>query len=122
MENKIYNEPNLDTMKRMRNGYLDLTVTSPPYDQLRVYKGYSTKDEIAFEHPAIFPEKLAADHIYTWSNPGDIVYDPFGGSGTTVKEAHLMKRNWLMSEISKEYCVIAEKRIEPYLTQQTLNL
>lgn len=82
--------------------------------------GYSTKDEIAYEHPAIFPEDLAADHIHTWSNEGDIIYDCFGGSGTTAKMAHKQKRNWILSEISKEYVAIAEKRIAPYLAQTSL--
>jgi len=82
--------------------------------------GKSTKDEIAFKHPAIFPEALAADHIYSWSNEGDTIYDCFGGSGTVAKMAHLQKRNWLLSEISGEYCQIAEKRIAPYLAQTSL--
>lgn len=72
----------------------------------------STKDKIAFKHPAIFPEKLANDHIISWSNEGDIVYDPFMGSGTTAKMAKLNKRNWIGSEMSSEYCEIIEKRIE----------
>jgi site-specific DNA-methyltransferase (adenine-specific) len=80
----------------------------------------STSDEIAFEHPAIFPEQLAADHIYSWSNEGDLVYDCFGGSGTTVKMAHKWKRKSIMSEISLEYCQIAKNRIEPYLMQECL--
>jgi site-specific DNA-methyltransferase (adenine-specific) len=79
-----------------------------------------SKDEIAFKHPAIFPEKLAEDHIVSWSNENDIVYDCFGGSGTTAKMAHKWKRNWILSEISKEYCDIAEKRLKQYLTQTTL--
>lgn len=258
--NKIYNESNLDTMKRMPDNFVDLTVTSPPYDNLRDYKGYSfpfediakelyrvtkqggvvvwvvsdatingsesltsfkqaiffveqcgfnlhdtmiyhkdnfafplsnryyqtteymfvfskgtpktvnliqvktthfnnsastkrqsdgtlekvkyetgketrskeniwkygvgngksTTDQIAFKHPAIFPEDLAKDHIYTWSNEGDLVYDCFGGSGTTAKMAHKLKRNWILSEISSEYVQIAEKRIAPYLAQTSL--
>ena len=257
--NKIYNENNLDTMAKMPDGFIDLTVTSPPYDNLRNYNGYSfdfenvAKDlfrvtkpggvvvwvvgdatingsesgtsfrqalyfmecgfnlhdtmiyrkenfiplthnryEQAFEymfilskskpksfnpikektlgggtgynlsrkgycstikggaqrrrdqdlvtnfykirsniftytlggervgHPAPFPEQLAADHIYSWSNEGDIVYDCFGGSGTTAKMAHLQKRNWILSEISEEYCKLAEKRIAPYLAQTSL--
>lgn len=259
--NKIYNESNLDTMKRMPDNFVDLTVTSPPYDGLRTYNGYSfpfediakelfrvtknggvvvwivgdstingcesltsfkqalyfkeigfnvhdtmiyekanpapqlfhnryqnkfeymfilskgqpktcnpikipvetTRNSLAFcgtrnsknqvarkksfkrtntekvkgniwkynvgnlteiwnnsKHPAIFPEQLAADHIYSWSNEGDIVYDCFGGSGTTAKMAHLMKRNWILSEISSEYVQIAEKRIAPYLAQNSL--
>ena len=80
----------------------------------------STKDELAFEHPAIFPENLAKLHIVSWSNENDIIYDCFGGSGTTAKMAHLMKRNWILSEISSEYVQIAEKRIAPYLAQTLL--
>ena len=250
--NKIYNENCLDTMARMPDGFIDLTVTSPPYDNLRDYKGYSfdfekiakelfrvTKDggvvvwvvgdatikgsetgtsfrqalkfmEIGFKlhdtmiyekanfsnpssnryhqqmeymfifskgkpktfnpikdkenkyvtgsvgqngsrkkdgtriktekricgqygmrsniwrmktvgqenfgkniyHPAMFPESLARDHIISWSNEGDLVYDPFMGSGTTAKMAIINKRNYIGSEISKEYCEIAEKRIQ----------
>ncbi len=257
--NKIYNENCLDTMARMPDNFIDLTVTSPPYDNLRDYKGYSfdfesiakelfrvtkiggvvvwvvgdatvngsetgtsfkqalffkecgfnlhdtmiyakenpvplnhdryeqqfeymfvlckvsinsvnlikeksicsgkinkgtmrnggndflqpkhglgkpifekrTKRNIWFYsvgteidsnglHPAIFPEQLAADHIYSWSNESDLVYDPFGGSGTTAKMAHIYKRNWILSEISDEYCKLAQKRIQPYLNQTTL--
>ena len=247
--NKIYNENCLDTMARMPDGFVDLTVTSPPYDNLRTYNGFTfdwhetikelyrvTKDggvvvwvvgdatikgsetgtsfkqalfakecgfnlhdtmiyaknnpvplthnryEQQFEymfvwskgrpnnfnaikqpcktagsknnhksekhyenthsmrkrdgevvvkaekylyniwflttgtgdkvkHNAPFPEQLANDHIISWSNENDIVYDPFMGSGTTAKMAIINKRNWIGSEISKEYCEIAEKRI-----------
>ena len=77
--------------------------------------GGTTNDKIAFQHPAIFPEKLAEDHILSWSNEGDLVYDPFMGSGTTAKMAIINKRNWIGSEISKEYCEIAEKRINENL-------
>jgi DNA modification methylase len=82
--------------------------------------GYSTSDDCAFTHPAIFPEALAADHIKSWSNEGDIVYDPFGGSGTTAKMAHLLNRKWIISEISKEYCELSEKRLKPYLQQMQI--
>lgn len=257
--NKIYCESNLETMKRMQDNFVDLTVTSPPYDGLRDYKGYSfpfediakelyritkqggvvvwnvadatingsetgtsfkqalffkeigfnlhdtmiyskinymplndkryenafeymfiltkgkiktfnplkeskttennnlkkwhrysdgtyrvnqstsestdkvrsniwdyvigsavSDDKISFNHPAIFPEKLCADHILSWSNEFDLVYDCFMGSGTTAKMAHIYKRNWIGSEISKEYVDIANKRLKPYLDQQTL--
>lgn len=82
--------------------------------------GKSTNDLIALKHPAIFPEQLAADHIYSWSNEGDTVYDPFIGSGTVAKMAHLQKRNWIGSEVSQEYCDIANKRIQPYISQTSL--
>jgi site-specific DNA-methyltransferase (adenine-specific) len=71
-------------------------------------------------HPAVFPEQLAADHIRSWSNENDIVYDCFGGSGTTAKMAHVLKRNWILSEISSDYCKLAEKRLAPYLMQKSL--
>ena len=241
--NRIYNECNLDTMAKMPNCFVDLTVTSPPYDNLRTYNGYSfnfesvanelfrvtknggivvwvvgdqttksgesgtsfrqalffqsigfnihdtmiyeksgmaypdsrryhnvfeymfifskgapitfnaikdrpnkyvgtmggnkrgglctraefgsrfniwrfangrdnsSKDRDAFSHPAIFPEDLARDHIISWSNYGDVVYDPFMGSGTTAKMAMLNGRKYIGSEISTEYCSIAESRI-----------
>lgn len=82
--------------------------------------GGSTPDKIAFDHPATFPEKLAADHIYSWSKEGDLVYDCFMGSGTTAKMAHIYKRNWIGSEMSHEYVDLANKRLKPYLEQQTL--
>ena len=62
-------------------------------------------------HPAPFPEQLANDHIISWSNEGDLIYDPFMGSGTTAKTALLNDRNWIGSEISSEYCELIEKRI-----------
>ncbi len=254
--NKIYNENCLDTMKRMEDNFIDLTVTSPPYDNLRTYNGYSfdfesiakelyrvTKDggvvvwvvgdatingsetgtsfkqalyfmecgfnlhdtmiyhrfasnpptnryfqnfeymfilskgtpkninllkdrknnnlkaggdntrqkdgtvkkgkktgmklnefgireniwnyqcqhtEDKINHSAMFPEKLVSDNIYSWSIENDLVYDCFMGSGTTAKMAHIYKRDWIGSEISKEYAELANKRLKPYLNQITL--
>ena len=243
--NKNYNESNLETMAKMPDCFVDLTVTSPPYDGLRTYNGYSfpfediakelfriTKDggvvvwivgdatvkgsesgtsfrqalyfkEIGFNlhdtmiwhkpnampqvdksrftqsfeymfvfskgkplcanpikiptknagkfltrgdgneqninkkggnivsnkriafnvyslnvggtnngHPAVFPEQLANDHILSWSNENDLVYDCFMGSGTVAKTSILNNRNWIGSEISNEYCNIIEERIK----------
>jgi len=257
--NKIYNENCLDTMKRMQDNFIDLTVTSPPYDNLRDYKGYSfdfesiakelyrvtkeggvvvwnvndatikgsetgtsfrqalyfiecgfnlhdtmiyqktgtpfpskvrynqtfeymfilskgkpktfnpimkknatagsvrhsrkfrnkkgemtpsfngkpvnefgiqnniwkikngmyksTKDKIAFKHPAIFPEELVHKHILSWSNENNLIYDCFIGSGTTAKIAILNKRKYIGSEISKEYTKLANERLETYNKQ-----
>jgi DNA modification methylase len=74
--------------------------------------GVTTSDTAAFRHPAMFPEKLAEDHILSWSNPGDIVLDPFGGSGTTAKMAKLNDRQFIHIDISEEYNEIARQRIE----------
>ncbi|MCT7497627.1 DNA-methyltransferase [Aliarcobacter cryaerophilus] len=75
-------------------------------------KNFSTKDKIAYKHPAIFPEKLAEDHILSWSNEGDVVLDIFGGSGTTVKQAELLNRKWIYIDKVREYCEITIKRME----------
>ena len=69
-------------------------------------------DEFSRKHPATYPEQLANDHIISWSNTGDLVYDPFMGSGTTAKMAKINNRNYIGSEISKEYCEIAEQRLK----------
>ncbi len=74
--------------------------------------GLTTKDKIAFKHPAIFPEQLARDHIISWSNKKDIILDPFSGSGTTAKISESENRQWIAFEISKEYCNIVIDRIE----------
>ena len=74
----------------------------------------TTKDKFAFQHPAMFPEQLAHDHIISWSNEGDIVFDPMCGSGTTCKMAKQLGRNFIGIDISEEYCEIARKRIAKY--------
>lgn len=236
--NTIYNENCLDTMAKMPDSFIDLTVTSPPYDNLRIYNGYSfdfeaiakelyrvTKPdgvmvwvigdatiagsetgtsfrqalyfkEIGFKlhdtmiyeknspaypasrnsnrytqifeymfifakgsvpkqlicdkpnkwaghkdfsgklknpvpdfsprnniwryvtsfngvkHPAPFPERLAYDHVVSWSSKGQLVYDPFMGSGTTAVVAKQLGRDYIGSEISDEYVAIARARID----------
>lgn len=72
----------------------------------------STKDLVAFEHPAIFPEELAAKHIITWTKKGDIVYDPFMGSGTTAKLSIQLERIWVGSELDETYSDVCSRRIE----------
>ncbi len=71
---------------------------------------YTTSFNDKTDHPAVFPEQLVADHINTWSNPGDLVNDGFMGSGTTAKMAKQLGRNFIGSEISSEYCDIINKR------------
>lgn len=73
---------------------------------------HTTPDLYAHEiHPAMFPEKLAEDHIISWSNKGDLVLDPFVGSGTTGKMAKKHGRDFIGIDISPEYCALAERRI-----------
>ena len=79
-----------------------------------VGKGFNSSDKESHSHPAIFPEKLAEDHILSWSNEGDVVLDPFVGSGTTCKMAKKNKRHYIGIDISEEYCNLARSIIEKY--------
>ena len=82
--------------------------------------GKSAKNPIAFEHPAIFPLDLAKDHILSWSNPNDIVLDPFMGSGTTGVACLQTNRNFIGIEKVEKYFKIAEQRIKEANEQRRL--
>jgi len=69
------------------------------------------KPEARSLHPATFPEKLAHDHIISWSNEGDTILDPFAGSGTVGKMAKQLNRSCILIEKDPVYFKIAEKRI-----------
>jgi site-specific DNA-methyltransferase (adenine-specific) len=71
-------------------------------------------------HPAQFPERLANDHIISWSNEGDLVFDPFVGSGTTLKMAKLNNRKSIGVDISEEYCQIAKERCSQEVMELSL--
>ena len=68
-------------------------------------------------HPAPFPEELPYRLIQLYSFKGDIILDPFMGSGTTAVAALKSERKFVGYEINKEYIELAEKRIEPILSQ-----
>lgn len=101
---------------RSKNG----TLTRKPYP-----KGSDTKMAtniwplhtagIRSNHPAVFPEELATRHILSWSNPGDVVYDPMCGSGTTLKAALVNGRRFIGSDVGAEYCLEAEGRLLEYV-------
>lgn len=74
--------------------------------------GFGQSDDLAYQHPATFPEKLAEGHILTWSNPGDIVLDPMCGSGTVCKISRQLDRKYIGIDISKEYCKLSRKRVK----------
>ena len=98
-------------LKLKRAGYSKYGRRTNVWEYL-IGKGHSASDNIAYQHPAIFPEKLVQDHITSWSNPGDVVFDPMCGSGTTCKMAKLNKRDFIGIDISSEYCKIAEERLK----------
>ena len=70
------------------------------------------EDEVAYEHPAIFPSQLVRDQILSWTNEGDIVYDPMIGSGTTARASIDTNRSYVGSELVKEYYEICKKRFK----------
>jgi site-specific DNA-methyltransferase (adenine-specific) len=80
----------------------------------------SAMDSIAYEHPAIFPEKLAMDHIKSWSDEGDVILDPFMGSGTTGAACLETGRKFIGIEINEQYFDIACTRISSAVKQSGL--
>ena len=98
-------------LKLKRAGYSKYGRRTNVWEYL-IGKGHSATDNIAYKHPAIFPEKLVQDHITSWSNLGDVVLDPMCGSGTTCKMAKLNKRDFIGIDVSSEYCKIAEERLK----------
>jgi DNA modification methylase len=79
--------------------------------RMNIWTIISEKGRVRENHPAIFPEQLAKDHITTWSNKGDLVFDPFMGSGTTGKMAVLLNRDFIGIEKVSKYFKFAEERI-----------
>ena len=73
--------------------------------------GKNAIDQEAKKHPAPFPYALAKDHIISWTNEGDLVFDPMCGSGTTCVAAMDCGRKFVGSDISEEYCELARTRI-----------
>lgn len=83
--------------------------------RFNVWDIYPKRDNRADDHPAPFPEALARDHILSWSNEGDLVLDPFNGSGTTTKMARELGRDYIGIDVNEAYCEIARKRISQQL-------
>ncbi len=104
--NKLADGVNKKVMKELKKEKTKTNIW-----QYAVGLGGSTSDKIAFEHPAIFPEQLAKDQVLSWTDPGDLVFDPMCGSGTTCKMAMLTGRRWMGVDIAKEYVRVARQRI-----------
>lgn len=77
-----------------------------------IFEYFTNKTKETKGHPAPYPEQLVQDQILSWSNEGDIVLDPFLGSGTTAKVAILNCRHYIGFEISEQYFEIAKARVE----------
>ena len=90
--------------------------------RFNVWRQDSIKSPAVWDHPAMMPVKLARDHIISWSNEGDVVLDPFMGSGTTAIACIESNRKYIGFEISAEYCEMAKKRINQRKQELTLFL
>lgn len=99
---------NIDGTKKGRHSGLVYKETKP-----RTSIWYYSAGHQANGHPAVFPYQLAEDHIRSWANQGDIVLDPFMGSGTTAEAALKNNRNVIGFEIAADYFDIIAQRIEP---------
>lgn len=96
------------------NSRHDKKYITPKYSvrtNLWSYKVGNITGDDKTDHPAPFPESLARDHILSWSNAGDLVFDPFVGSGTTPKLAMQNGRQYIGFDISEEYCELARERV-----------
>ena len=118
MKNNHKSEKHYEDTHSMRKRNENVFVNEYKYKPNIWFYNTGTKDRV--KHNAPFPQELAEDHILTWSNPGDIVFDPFLGSGTTAKMALLTGRNYLGVDISEEYCEMARKRVEQAQMQGSL--
>ena len=78
-------------------------------------KGYTTKDAFAFEHPAMYPELLAKEHILSWSNEGDLVLDTFMGAGTTAVMSKETGRDFIGFEIDETYYNLSQRRLSEHV-------
>ena len=92
----------------------EVTTTKEFSQRGNVFEYVIAKDQIGY-HPAPFPTEFAGEMIRSWSNEGDIVLDPFSGSGTTAKMARELGRRYIGIEINPEYCEIAKKRLSQQL-------
>ena len=93
------------TRSGLGNVYPDFSLRGNVWKIWNQNRGEHTK------HPATFPEQLAHDHIISWSNESDTVFDPFLGSGTTGKMAKKLNRKFIGIEIDDNYFKIASERI-----------
>lgn len=103
--------------RRIKSGEM-VEIASPLYSK-RAMRGNIWKAKTTgqlqpcapIEHPATFPEPLISDHVISWSNGGDLILDPFMGSGTTLRVAKDLGRRAIGIEIEEKYCEIAAKRL-----------
>jgi len=107
-----YGKTNHMTHRRLSDELSNASGKGKPVKKQRLmYNIWYYQKRKASTHPATFPDKLAHDHIISWSNEGDTVLDPFMGSGTTGKMARRLNRKFIGIEKDPDYFAIAQERI-----------
>lgn len=105
--------------RRLKNGEHKVEKRKPAKKYSKRNNWWYIPPQKSKEHPAVFPYKLVEDHITSWSNEGDTIFDPFSGSGTTLIAALKNKRNFLGCEISSEYCELIDYKIREEMRSMT---
>ena len=86
--------------------------------RLNIWEYPTQINEWSGQHPAPFPIGLAEDHILSWSNEGDVVLDPFSGSGTTVTAALKHRRKAIGIDVSTQYTELARDRVQVAMNEK----
>ena len=123
--NLIYDKPNQSfgqdksgVGRRKITGEKKIETRKPSKEFSRRNNWWYIPPQKGKDHPAVFPEQLANDHIISWSNEDDIIFDPFMGSGTTAIACINTNRNFIGFELDKHYCDIANERIRKALAEK----
>lgn len=99
-------------VEKQKRGIVPAFRSRPPVWEYVAGNGTTTKDQFAFDHPALMPEQVASDLIVSYSRPGDLVFDPMCGAATTCKMALLNSRRYLGMEIFADYYKLSLRRME----------
>ena len=112
VSSKLAGKPRSGTMQHDASGVRAPKHKGGAYADLKVPANvWVAAGESKTSHPAPFPERIAHDHIISWSNEGDAVLDPFMGSGTTGVACVNTGRRFIGIELDPDYFAIAEQRI-----------
>ena len=121
--NKSFGKAHSDVGRRAQDGSFKTRVR-PPVKEFSKRNNWwqmnNADNHDAGGHPAVFPRKLAHDHIVTWSNEGDTILDPFMGSGTTGLVCAELKRDFIGIEISERWYEYATDRLNVAYSQLAL--
>ena len=117
-------DPNVKYPNQKKNGRLRCnTIGKNPSDVWEIAKVTSGRNRSSIErmpHPAQYPEDLIYRIILGFTNPKEIILDPFMGSGTTAKVAMLNDRKFVGFELREDYCNTIKVRLEQTLNQMEI--